>query len=161
LSTHASLVGATEATAEAAAQAVNVTAIDHGDAFQLCVVPDGTANCGNGIGTVGEVVDDSISAAYPGSRLNCFANGTNLPPPALQAGDGCAFTVMSACQSAAAPPSPLQGPDRGVTVMIWQTVQLPLLVFPGWTSVKLRATSTAWMEHGFDSQNAAVEGAPC
>jgi Flp pilus assembly protein TadG len=160
LSSHASLVGAAEATAEAAAQAVNVTAIDHGDAFQLCVAPDGGPSCGNGIGTVGEVVDESISAAYPGSRAPCSDYGSNGLPSALPPGDGCAFALISNCQPAATGPSP-QASENGVVVMIWQTVQPPLFVFPGWTSVKLRATSTAWMEHGFGSRTVANEGPPC
>ncbi|MFZ0996136.1 MAG: pilus assembly protein TadG-related protein [Candidatus Dormiibacterota bacterium] len=161
LSSHASLVGVAEAAAEAAAQAVDVTAIDHGGSFQLCVQPDGSANCGNGIGTVGEVVEESVAAAYPASGPSCFDYGTSRIPSALPPGDGCAFAVTLNCRGATAPSVPVQASGSGVMVMIWQTVQLPLLVFPGWTSVRLRATSTAWMEHGFGAQTVAVERPQC
>jgi hypothetical protein len=153
LSSHASLVGAAEATAEDAVQAVNVTAIERGGTFQLCTVPDGSANCGNGIGTVGQVVDESISATDPGSPESCVDYGTNPLPATPATVDGCAFAVMSNCHRVSEPLAPVSSPADGVAVVIWQTVQLPLLVFPGWASVKLHATSTAWMEHGFDSQS--------
>jgi hypothetical protein len=161
LSSYANLAGAAEATAETAAQAVNVTAIDQGDAFQLCVAPDGGPSCGNGIGTVGEAVNESISAADPGLRLSCSDHGTSGLPSTLSTGDGCAFALLSHCGSAGAPSVPLQAPESGVAVLIWRTVQLPLLVFPGWTSVRLRATSAAWMEHGFGSQTVAGESPQC
>jgi hypothetical protein len=161
LSSHASLVGAAQAAAEGAAQAVDVTALEHGGAFQLCIVPDGSATCGNGIGTVGQVVDESITAIYQDSPASCVDYGTSQLPSALPPGAGCAFDVMSNCQRAGEAPSSIPLPADGVAVVIWQTIQLPLLVFPGWTSVKLHATSAAWMEHGFASQAIGVGGALC
>ena len=161
LSSRASLVGAAEATAEDASQAVNVTALERGGTFQLCTVPDVSANCGNGIGTVGQVVDQSINATYPGSPASCADYGINPLPATIPAGAGCAFAVMSNCHRASRPLSFVPSPADGVAVVIWQTVKLPLPIFPGWTSVKLHATATAWMEHGFDSQPLSDEAPLC
>jgi hypothetical protein len=149
LSSHATLVGAAQAAAEAAAQAVDVTAIQDDDTFQLCAVPDGGANCGNGVGSVGEVVADVIAASYPSSPPACTDEGTAPLPHAGAQGSGCAYDVVSNCAPAASTESVAGPPPDGVTVLTWQTVQLPLLVFPGWTSVRLSASATAWMEHGF------------
>jgi hypothetical protein len=152
LASHASLVGAAEATAEDAAQAVNVTAIERGGTFQLCTIPDASPTCGNGIGTVGQVLDESIRGTYPDSPASCIDYGINPLPAAIPPGVGCAFAVMSNCHGGLRPSSVGPAPADGVAVVIWQTVKLPLLIFPGWTSVTLHATATAWMEHGFDSQ---------
>ena len=154
LSTHATLVGTAQAAAEAAAQAVDVTAVQDDDAFQLCDRPDGGATCGNGVGTVGEVVAEVIRASYPGSPSSCTNEATAPVPSAPTQGSGCAFAVVSNCALAANARSITGPPPDGVTVLTWQTVQLPLSVFPGWTSVRLRASATAWMEHGFGGQSA-------
>ncbi len=161
LSSHASLVGAAEATAEDAAQAVNVTAIERGSTFQLCTVPDASPTCGNGIGTVGQVVDESIRATSPDSSASCTDYGINPLPSTIPPGQGCAFAVMSNCHRGLLPLSVIASPADGVAVVIWQTVKLPLLIFPGWTSIELHATATAWMEHGFDSQPLTGEALRC
>jgi hypothetical protein len=163
LSSHASLVGAAQAAAEAAAQAIDVTALEDTGAFQLCTVPDGGASCANGIGTVGQVVADATISSYPASRSSCINYGTTQLPSSLPPGSGCAFDAMSNCARPGDSTSVAAPQADGVRVVIWQTIQLPLLVFPGWSSVQLRASDTAWMEHGFASQAAStgVGGTSC
>jgi len=156
LSSHATLVGAAQAAAEAAAQAVDVTAIQKEDTFQLCAVPDGGANCGNGVGTVGQVVREVITASYPSLPSACTNDGNSPLSDIPGQGSGCAFDVVSNCASKVSAPSVVGSPPDGVAVLTWQTVQLPLSVFPGWSSVRLSASATAWMEHGFAAQSSAT-----
>lgn len=152
LTSHATLVGTAQAAAEAAAQAVDVTAIQDHRPFQLCAAPDGGASCGNGIGTVGEVVAEVISANFSSAPLRCKSVDRGFLMVSLGQASGCAFQVVSNC----APVGLLALPPDGVRVVVWQTIQLPLLVFPGWSRVQLRGSATAWMEHGFAPQIAAV-----
>ncbi|HUY08240.1 MAG TPA: pilus assembly protein TadG-related protein [Candidatus Dormibacteraeota bacterium] len=159
MASHATAVGAAQAAAEAAAQAVDVTAVQNDDTFQLCAVPDGGATCGNGVGTVGEVVDEVIAASYPSQPPVCTDEGTAPLPVAPAQGLGCAFDVVSSCALATSAGSDSGPPPEGVSVLTWQTVQLPISLFPGWTSVRLRASATAWMEHGFaEPSSTSVSG---
>lgn len=153
MSSHATLVGAAQAAAEAAAQAVDVTAIQDDDTFQLCAVPDGGANCGNGVGTVGDVVSQVISASYPGSPTDCTDEGTDPLSATSTQGSGCAFDILTRCASATSTGAVASSSPDGVAVLTWQTIQLPLSVFPGWSSSRLSASATAWMEHGFAAQS--------
>lgn len=163
LSSHAALVGAVQAAAEAGSQSVDVTALDDHGAFELCSVPDGGPNCGNGVGTVGEVVSNVISAIYPTAALNCTEAEGSQPPSHLPGPSGCAFVVLPACSSSASGGSAVANSRQGVEVVSWETVQLPVLAFPGWSSVKLRASASAWLEHGFGYNSAQVGAAatPC
>ncbi|MGA7173835.1 MAG: pilus assembly protein TadG-related protein [Candidatus Dormiibacterota bacterium] len=149
LSSHATAVGAAQAAAEAAAQAVDVTAIQEDHTFQLCAVPDGGASCGNGVGTVVQVVDEVIAASYPSHPPLCTDMGTAPLPAAPTHGLGCAFDVVSSCPLATSAGLDAPVPPEGVSVLTWQTVQLPISFFPGWSSVRLQASATAWLEHGF------------
>jgi hypothetical protein len=158
LSAHAHLAGAAQAAAEAAAQAVDVTALQRHDAFELCTVPDGGADCGNGVGTVGEVVTDVVSASYQGAPSWCANDGVGPLHSPPSRGSGCAFTVDSTCSSVDVAALGEGARADGVTVRTWQTIQLPLLVFPGWSSVRLTSSATAWMQHGFATQNSARQG---
>jgi len=155
LSTHANVAAAAQSAAEAAAQAVDVTAIQRDDTFELCADPDGGANCGNGIGTVGQVVAAVIRGSYPGAPSECAnTDGSTKQPPALN-GSGCSYALESSCS-----PGPVTGVDSGslpdgVTVRAWHAIELPLLVFPGWSSVSVTSSATAWMQHGFATQSIA------
>ncbi|MGH7705568.1 MAG: pilus assembly protein TadG-related protein [Candidatus Dormibacteria bacterium] len=159
LSTHASLVGSVQGAAEAAAQAVDVTALQDQDVFQLCATPDGGADCGNGVGTVGAVVRQVMTVGNPDMPQVCTDVGTAPLPRRPTSAAGCAFDVVLRC--AAATGSGVGIPE-GVRVLAWRTVRLPLLVFPGWASSRLSSTATAWMEHGFGPQSDQLLGArPC
>jgi hypothetical protein len=156
LSSHATLVGAVQAAAEAGSQAIDVTALEQHATFQLCETPDGGADCGNGVGTVAEVVSDVISATDLSSPSNCVDEGFSPLPQALPGPSGCAFEVLSKCGSRGTQATGPVEPADGVEVVGWRTVELPLLVFPGWTTVLLRATTTSWLEHGFSAQMVEV-----
>jgi hypothetical protein len=62
---------------------------------------------------------------------------------------GCAFDVIANCEKEGSGAAGIGAIPDEVEVVAWQTVQLPLLVFPGWTNIHLSAPATAWMEHGF------------
>jgi hypothetical protein len=163
LSSHATLVGAVQAAAEAGSQAVDVTALEQHATFQLCETPDGGPDCGNGVGAVAQVVSAGIRAAYPSSLSPCVNGGSVPLAQAARARSGCAFQVLSDCASAGTREGAANEPPEGVTVIAWRSVELPLPVFPGWTTVLIRATATAWLEHGFGAETAQIgeEGTTC
>ncbi|MGH7642164.1 MAG: pilus assembly protein TadG-related protein [Candidatus Dormibacteria bacterium] len=163
MSSHATLVGVAQAAAEAAAQAVDVTAIQSDDVFQLCATPDGGPTCGNGVGTVGDVVGQVIRASYPTVPSRCIdESGSPLSSVADQSA-GCAFAMRSNCGSVALASAAGGTIPDGVAVLTWRTVELPLSVFPGWTSVRLSASAVAWMEHGYGrtATDSGVGGNSC
>lgn len=163
ISRHATLIGEAQAAAEAGAQAIDVTALQARGTFQLCAVPDGGATCGNGVGTVGEVISEVLAATSPNLPPMCRDDGLAALSLAPNEGAGCVFDVVSNCASVGSTGSSVGSAPDGVNVIAWQTVSLPLPVFPGWTSVRLTASATAWMEHGFaaPSSSPTVGGVAC
>jgi hypothetical protein len=148
-SVHATLAGSAQAAAEAAAQAIDVTAIRQDDTYQLCTAPDGGEACGNGVGSVGDVVTEVVRASDSGAFTACADQTADPAGQSLDRASGCAFTVESNCVLDPGTPAAVGEPADGVMVRTWQTVLLPLPVFPGWSSVILKASATAWLQHGF------------
>ncbi|MGH7639914.1 MAG: pilus assembly protein TadG-related protein [Candidatus Dormibacteria bacterium] len=153
LSDHATLVGAAQGAAEAAAQAVDVTALEKSGSFDLCATADGGPSCGNGVGDVGTVVAEVLDSGDPSLPDACRDQG-GAPLPARPGGaQGCAFRLLaSVCPGAAGMGATGSG-WQGVEVRAWRTVRLPLLAFASWGSVRITAQATAFMEHGFGSES--------
>ncbi len=158
LSSHATLVGATQSAAEAAAQAVDVTALENYDIFRLCTAPDGGPDCGNGLGTVGEVVADVLRSTYPTLPATCTNEHIHPQGTEVVGSSGCAFDVIANCEDESSVGSSVGVIPDEVEVLAWQTLPLPLLVFPGWTDIHLNASATAWMEHGFGEPSISRAG---
>jgi hypothetical protein len=104
------------------------------------------------------VVTDVVSASYQGAPSWCANDGVGPLHSPPSRGSGCAFTVDSTCSSVDVAALGEGARADGVTVRTWQTIQLPLLVFPGWSSVRLTSSATAWMQHGYATQSAAPQG---
>ena len=88
ISRHATLIGEAQAAAEAGAQAIDVTALRARGTFQLCAVPDGGATCGNGVGTVGEVISEVLAATSANLPPTCRDDGVAALSVAPNGGGG-------------------------------------------------------------------------
>jgi len=145
LSTHASVVATAQSAAESGAEAVDVNALERSGSFQLCGAPDGNQTCGNGVGDVAAVVTAVVDAGVAGAGLTCrqVAAADLKPTPGRRT--GCELALLQSCPRPAAGAATAQG----VSVLLWQTSQMPLLAIGAWSSIVIQGSATAWMEHGF------------
>ncbi len=159
LTSHANLVATAQAAAEAGSQAVDVTALASTGQFQLCLVPQGGASCGNGVGTVAQVVSSAVDAGLPVAGRACalVAAGSLSPAPGHPA--GCELVLRTRCQDIGG----VAGLDDGIEVLVWRTESMPLLALGPWAHLVVQATATAWLAHGYlqPVQSGSTMGPPC
>ncbi|MGH7610226.1 MAG: pilus assembly protein TadG-related protein [Candidatus Dormibacteria bacterium] len=162
VSDHATLVGAVQAAAEAGSQALDVTALTNRDTYALCAIPDGGEDCGNGIGSVSDLIETTLAASYPSLGRTCTLVPLSAIAGAGRTGPGCDYALLADCRTANSGPRPAPDPlaAAGVEVAAWNTVGLPLLAFGAWKRVAVRATSDSWLEHGFGPASARVGSGP-
>ncbi|MGH7611075.1 MAG: pilus assembly protein TadG-related protein [Candidatus Dormibacteria bacterium] len=156
LSQHADLVGTSQAAAEAGAQAVDLSALESKGQFVLCGTPDGGADCGNGVGGVDQVVSQEVEVSEP-ALAGCHPAGLGQLWAASESTSGCTYALLGGCGPGARPTQAATSLSAvGVEVAVWHRLQLPLLSIAGWGTVTLRASSIAWMAHGFGPGSGVV-----
>ncbi len=143
LQTRSELQAEAQASAESGSQAVDVLALDRTGQFQLCTVPDGNSTCGNGVGGVTQVVDQSVSPRYLGT--GCVLVDPHHLTPGRGRAHGCELALRSRCR----PANGQAVGATGVTVLLWRTVAMPLLALGPWALVAVRGEATAWLAHGY------------
>ncbi len=155
---HSQLVATAESAAETGSQAVDVTALRVTGAFRVCVVPDGGAGCGNGIGDAQQVVADAVQAQLPFAARHCAMVVGVLRPVAGQP-QGCEVELRTRCERL----SGAMGLDQGIQVLLWRTEHMPLLGLGPWSQLVVQAQATAWLAHGYATPilGGGAPGAAC
>ncbi|MGA9776483.1 MAG: pilus assembly protein TadG-related protein [Candidatus Dormiibacterota bacterium] len=151
LTRHADLAAAAEAAAEAGSQAVDANQLARDGTFQLCGASDGSPGCGNGVGTVQEVVSATVVTELG------LVGGTcrQLPAAALgpSGSSGCELALLGRCSGG--------GPPLGVEVVVWAPARPPILALGPWSALRLTATATSWLAHGVGGPSQLEELPKC